>query len=328
MKHLTYTERLIIEKHYNKGASYSAIARLLCRSVSTIFTEVKRGLYTHLNSSTYEFVKRYSADIAQADADFRATAKGGDIKLGHNYAYAEEVSVKLQNGYAPDRIVGEKRRNGEWTVCTTTLYTYIDRGYIPGVTNSNLFFKSNKKKRKKKKVASRAPFGRTIEKRPSSVKLRALFGDWEMDTVVGKAKGKEQVLLVLTERKTRYELIYKLPDKTAKSVVDCLKRIHKTYGNIFRTLTVDNGCEFSDDRGIECALSTTLYYCHPYSSFERGSNENANRLIRRFLPKGTSFHNVTQADCDTIRDYINRMPRKILGYASASELFNMELKKF
>ena len=326
--HLTYTDRLVIERLYNSGCSYRAIAKRLNRSVSTIHREVKRGLYTRLNGETWEYFAAYSATIADDDAIYQASAKGTELKLGNNYAYANQVSTRIQNGESPDAIVGDLRRKGEWTVCTTTLYRYIDRGYIPGVTNKNLIVK-RRKKRKYEKIqrAARVPKGVSIEHRPKHINRRKSFGHWEMDLVIGKAEGTGQALLVLTERKTRFEIIVKLPDKTASSVVSALQKTIARYpSQTFKTITVDNGSEFSDYAAMK-QLVGEVYYCHPYCSSERGSNENANKLVRRFFPKGKSMKHRKQSDCDAAARFINGMHRKILGYRTAAELFAEELSK-
>ena len=151
-----------------------------------------------------------------------------------------------------------------------------------------------------------------------------------MDCVIGK-KGTKRVLLVLTERYTRNELIRLMKDKTAQSVVSALDGIEKQYGKklfskVFKTITVDNGSEFADCKGIERTYNnrgnrTKVYYCHPYTSCERGSNENQNRLIRRHYPKGTSFERVKPAEIQRVEEWINNYPRKIFNFHTSAELY-------
>jgi IS30 family transposase len=155
-----------------------------------------------------------------------------------------------------------------------------------------------------------------------------------MDTVVGR-RGTKKSLLVLTERVTRYELIFLLKQHTAENVVRAIDSLERRCGSrkfreIFRSITIDNGSEFADCNGIErsCLTGgkrTTCYYCHPYSSWERGSNENQNRMIRRHFPKGTNFDNVSQARIDRAIDWLNNYPRKILGWHTSSEMFGVFL---
>ncbi|MCI9293652.1 MAG: IS30 family transposase [Lawsonibacter sp.] len=148
----------------------------------------------------------------------------------------------------------------------------------------------------------------------------------------GADKGKCESVLVLTERLTRYEIILRVLSKTAQATVEALRQTLTQFPKgTFQTITVDNGSEFSDCEGMEQDVDgnkrLTVYYCHPYSSCERGSNERNNRIIRRFFHKGHSLRNITQTDCDFVADKINNMPRKILDYSTAQELFNQELSK-
>lgn len=325
-RRMTYTDRLIIEKLYKQKCSYRAIAGRIGFSVAAVYREVQRGLCEQLNGKTWETYLAYSATIADDDAIYQASAKGSAIKLGKHYDYAQMVADRIKAGEAPDAIVGDLRRRGEWTVSTPTLYRYIDQGYIPGITNKDLLCKSRMKKQGYRKVrAAKAPRGETIERRPSVIGHRSTFGHWEMDTVIGKAKGTGQTLLVLTERLTRFEIIIKLLNKTAYFVENALTKITAVFPKgTFKTFTVDNGCEFSNYGGLKQFVDE-VYYCHPYTSCERGSNENANRLIRRFFPKGQSLAHVTQRDCDAVADFINHMHRKILNYTTSADLFNAHL---
>lgn len=323
---MSWNDRMSIERLYNSGSTYRQIARALGFAPSSIHREIHRGLYDHLGAETTKRPRRYSAQLGQDYADQQATAKGPSIKLSKRYDYAAHVALCVQQGLSPDLIVGTLRKQGKWTVSTVTLYRYIDHGYIPGVTNKNLWLKSRRKKNIYKKVqkAARPPKGLSIERRPYLPRHEP--GHWEMDTVIGNSKGKRQAFLVMTERSTRYEIIVKLPDKSSRSVVHALDKIFPQFKpGTFKSITVDNGSEFQDCYAMEHTRTnkkrTTLYYCHPYSSFERGSNENANKLIRRFFPKGQSLYHVTQRECQTVQDWINNRPRKVLNYDTPAALF-------
>lgn len=323
-RRMTWIDRLEIEKLYNHGATYRAIADSVGFTVGAVYREIQRGLYDHLDGKTYTTLRRYSAKIADDDARYQATARCGVVKLGHNYAYADAVSQRIKGGESPDSIAGSLKASGEWTVSTPTLYRYIDAGYIPGVTNKDLRDKPNRKRAYRKLRASRAPAGTSIEKRPQEINDRKTFGHWEMDCVIGKSKGNGQALLVLTERLTRFEIIYKLATKTSASVNNLIEStLSKLPPKAIQSITVDNGSEFVS----ACALPLPVYYCHPFTSCERGSNENCNRLIRRYFPKGESMADRTQADADAAAQSINNMHRKILGYKTAQERFNEELAK-
>ncbi len=323
VKRMTWHTRLQIEKLYNSGSSYRQIAAKISFSVSAVYREVQRGLYDHLDGATWKLVKYYSAQIADDDAAWQATSHGRPIKLGKHYDYAHHVSARILAGESPDQIVGTLKRRGVWTVSTSTLYRYIDQGYIPDVTNKNLREKSRcKRSYHRVRKASRLAKGPCVEDRPEYISQRISPGHWEMDSVIGKAKGKAQSVLTLVERVHRYQIIIKLPDKSSSAVVRALSKLVLTYPKgTFQSITVDNGSEFQDYDGMK-ALVDEIYYCHPYSSFERGSNENANRIIRRFLPKGQSLRDRTQRDCDAVAAAMNRMHRKILGYATPKELFD------
>ena len=331
-KRMTWDDRLKIEALFNAKHTYRFIAEQTGFTPAAIHYEVKRGLYDHLEYRTYKVVKRYSAMIAHEDATYQATSKGQDIKLGNRHDYAREVSSRIRNGESPDIIVATKRRRGEWTVSTPTLYRYIEQGYIPDITSSDLREKPRRKRKYTKTVRNRPPKGTSIEKRPDSVNDRSVFGHWELDSIMGKKEGKRQSFLALTERKTRQEILLRVNEKTAAATVTALDSIIAKYPpNTFKTLTVDNGSEFQDCCGMEHDKQgnkrLTVYYCHPYTSCERGSNERNNRILRRYFPKGQSLNKYTQADCDKAAQHLNSIPRKILGYHSSQELFDIEIEK-
>lgn len=330
-RHLDWSDRLRIESLYNTGHSCLYIAKYLGFAPSSIYREVKHGLYEHLGAETTKRPWRYSAQIAQDYADYQATSKGSEIKLGKNYAYAKEVAAQIKQGVSIDTIVNVKKKKGQWTVSTTTLYRYVDLGYIPDVTNKLLPEKNHRKKRHPRTVkAAKAPKGLPIDRRPQDIDDRTAFGHWEFDSVIGNAKGQRQSILTLTERKTRYEIIFRAAAKTSAATVAALNKIIRQFPRgTFQTITVDNGSEFQDCRGMEHdpqgIKRLTVYYAHPYSSWERGTNERNNRIVRRYFPKGKSLAKVTQKQCDAVAASINAMPRKILDWHTAQELFEQEI---
>ena len=196
------------------------------------------------------------------------------------------------------------------------------------------------KKVKKNKSASRAPAGESIEQRPEEIDEREEFGHWEGDTVYsGKGKRKTtRALLTLTERKTRKEIIIAIPNRKAETVVKALDALERKLGArrfraIFKSITFDNGTEFAAAEGLERSCvnkrlpRTKVYFCHPYSSWERGTNENTNGMIRRRFPKGTNFAAVTNAQIAQAENWINNYPRKILGYKSSEIVFRECLRE-
>jgi IS30 family transposase len=307
--------------------------------VSTIYREIKRGVYTHTNSDLTE-EQRYSPDIAQDRYRENLKAKGPDLKIGNDQRLADYIEKKIaEDGYSPEAVLGEIKRDGlefDTTISKTTLYRYIDIGLFQTITNEDLPVKPRKKKKNKKvrKKQARANAGESIEKRPEEIDTREEFGHWEMDTVVGKRGESLHSLLVLTERKTREEIIFLLQEHTAEQVVGKIDILEAEWGDrfstVFKTITVDNGSEFADCTGLERSaleerIRTKLYYCHPYSSYERGSNEVQNRLVRRKIPKGTNFDDKTDEDIQEVEDWINNYPRGIFGYETSQMRFDKEI---
>lgn len=314
MKKITWIDRLYIEK-YQSILTKTQLAKDIGCCLKTIYNEFARGGYWHTDTYAVDHW-RYSADIAQRDYEYKQTAKGCPVKLGSRWDFVQFIETEIiDHKTSPYTALQRWKKQSNWSISLTTLYRYIDSGlYFPHLTNSHLPEKVVSKKRDYNKVrAARPPKGTSIEKRPEEINARRSWGHWEMDTVIGKAEGKGQAALVLTERLTNYELIFKLKDKTMKSVVSTLSKLSRRcdFPNIFKSITVDNGSEFQDCKGME-RLKTKVYYCHPYTSCERGRNERMNRMIRRFFPKGSDFSKIKQKDCTQVAVYLNNYERKSL----------------
>lgn len=333
-KHLSWNDRLRIEAGLKHGLKVQQIADEIGVHRNTVYNEIKRGRYIHRNSDWTE-EERYSPDIAQAAYQAHLSAKGPGLKIGNDYRLAEHIERRIvDDGYSPAAVLGEIKVKGlrfDTTICEATLYSYIKKGVFLNLESSDLPRGGRKKRSYKRvrKVAAKASAGDSIEKRPPEIMERATIGNWEMDCVVGK-KGTKETLLVLSERKARKEIIVKMKDKTADSVVAALDRLERKYGamfsKVFQTITVDNGAEFSDCERMERSCRrkgrrTKIYYCHPYSSYERGTNENINIMIRRWFPKGTDFGKITVKAIQAVEDWLNEYPRGILGFMSANDVF-------
>lgn len=330
MRHLSYLDRRKIEWCLNHGLSKRQIACELGCCLKTIYNELSRPnvWYPHTDSDGVDHM-RYSAERAQQDYDIKSTAKGYKPKIGNNWDFIKFIENQILNEKASPAVAlcrWEKYHN-EFRISVKTLYRYIDSGlYFPHLTNKNLPERPFRKNvynhvREIKRISK----GISIEKRPQEINDRVTFGHWEMDTVIGKRQGKNEVVLVLTERLTRYEIIVKLFDKTSNSVVRAFDKLQKQYDSkIFKSITVDNGSEFQDLYSLEHdshgRKRTQVFYCHAYASCERGSNERHNRIIRRFFKKGSSMANVNQRDCNTVSEWMNNYPRKILGWRTPAEL--------
>ena len=333
--HLSKTDRYKIEALLNQGHTKREIADELHVHISTIYREIKKGEYQRLNGATYEFYPAYSPDIAEERYQANLSAKGADLKIGNDHEFAAYIQNKIKyENRSPAAALADialEGRTFKTSVCVTTIYSYISKGVFASLTDSDLPDKPKRhRKAKENKKGSRPPRGESIEKRPEIIDNREEFGHWEMDTVVSSKKSKKR-LLVLTERMTRFELIELMKDGTTASVVAALDRLERRFGarrfqEMFKTITTDNGSEFADCAGMEASCErararTHIYYCHPYSAYERGSNEVGNRMIRRRLPKGTDFSKLTRRTVKEIEAWMNDYPRERLGWTTARRAF-------
>jgi len=339
-------ERYKIEMLLKERYKPKEIAKVLGRDRRTIEREIQRGKVTKKIENPYlsrnpkvpDYIEKtfYSAKVANENAEWMKTSKGRPLKMLKDKKLFKYIENKILNdNYAPDAVIGQLKRDKSSfsvMVCTKTVYNMIDRGDFYKITNQNLPIKRNKTHRRYKpisRVAKNNITGRSIEEREEKINRREEVGHWEMDLVVGSG---HSCLQVLTERKTRKELIFKIPNKAQeniKRILDMLeKKFKDSFKNIFKSITSDNGVEFLDQKGIEnsCLVKgqkrTICYYAHPYSSWERGSNENANRLIRRFIPKGSNIDKYSDKEIKEIEDWINNYPRKIFSYRTANQMYN------
>jgi len=326
-------ERYKIEGYLKIKMSAKEIAEELGRDRRTIEREIARGMTIQRD---YEYRERevYLADVGQRKHEEAASNKGRGLKIGHDHKLAEHIENKIKNEkYSPDAVIGEIKAKGlefETTICTKTLYNYIDTGIFLNISNKDLPVKREGKKRgykRVRKVALHNTKGRSIEERSEEIENREEYGHWEMDCVEGSGKG---CLLVMTERKSRKELIFKLPAKSQSSVQAVLNRLERKhkgrFKEIFRSITMDNGSEFLAMESLERSClkpgkrRTTCYYAHPYSAYERGSNETANKLIRRFVPKGFNIDKLSDRDVMRIERWMNNYPHRIFGYKTANDM--------
>ena len=338
-KQLTERDRYQIEAYFKVGKPPGEIARIMGRSKRTIEREQKAGLTEQLCPATAGIKAHgdlqiqwvYCADAAQRHHEENSARKGRPLKIGHDHKLAKHIEVGIKkHKRSPGAILGEIERIGlEFSthICVKTLYNYIDQGLFAEVSNSDLPYKkkSNTSQQKKRSVALNNTEGKSIEERPKEVNERRAFGHWEIDLIVGKA-GTKPAVMSLVERVTRKVLYVLIKNKTQKEVIQALRRIQRRicgdFSQVIKSITADNGVEFLDAAGMKrAAKCDEVYYAHPYSSWERGSNENANRMLRRFMPKGTDFRTVTPKELRYIEDWVNNYPRKIFGYRSANDMY-------
>lgn len=206
---------------------------------------------------------------------------------------------------------------------------YITKRVFLHLTNKDLWEKGKNKKQKHQPVRRIAhPRLPGISERPEAVNQREDSGHWEIDLIVGKAKSRP-VLLTMIERKKREPMIFKLPDRQAASVRTIFDKLERKLGkkkfrDTFKTITTDNGSEFLEYeelvRSIYGGKRFDIYYCHSYSAWEKGSNENMNRMLRRWFPKGTDFSNVSKKEIAEFQNWLYHYPRKVLDWKSPAEL--------
>jgi len=330
-------DRYYIEKCLRKKIKVSEIARDLGFSRQAVYAEIAKGLTEQLDSKTLEKKTVYFSDVSQRRHREAMKRTGRKPKISScDEALAGVLRLIQRKRYSPEAAF---RLAGYCGICLKTFYNYVHAGYFPSFSVSDLpYARAHKKKQEKKTVARpRRNGGKSIEERPEAVKGRVSFGHWEMDTVYS-AQGCRTCLLVLSERKGRHELVFRIKDRTAGSVVRILNRLERRMGAprfraMFRSITVDNGSEFADWQGMEKSClnkgkRTELYFCHPYCSGERGTNENINRMIRRWIPKGDDISLYSPAEIRRLQDWVNSYPRKIFGGLSSDEYIRLAAPSF
>jgi IS30 family transposase len=340
-KQISEKERYKIEVLYQSGVTPTEIGKSLSpqRDRRTIERELAIGMVEQKrqNPSNNKYAAMYivemvyKADTAQARRNEKASNKGRGLKIGHDHKLAEHIENKIKNEkWSPDVVLERIKEQGlkfDTTICTKTLYNYIDKEIFANVSNKDLWVKKNGKKRNYKKVRTVAlnnTNGKSIDERPEGANERTEKGHWEIDLVVGK-QGTKKVILTLVERVTRKSLYVLVKNKTQKEVIAAIRRARRKVGgnfdDVFKSITADNGSEFLDSEAIKKAAKCgEVYYAHPYSSWERGSNENGNRILRRFVPKGMDISKLTVSELQRIEDWVNNYPRKIHGYKTANEM--------
>lgn len=336
-KHLTYNDRLKIDTLIRFGHKVKEIAKEIGCSQNTIYNELKRGRYMHRNSDWTE-EDRYNPEEAERKYREHLKEKGRGLKIGNDMKfikYAEKMI--LEEKFSPAAILMKIKAEGlefDTSICVTTFYNYIREGVFLNVELADCPMPRKNKVGRKRKVQKRASSGTSIEKRPVEIEKREEVGHWEMDSVVGPQGKSKEALLVLSERKTRMEIIEPLKNHSSAEVIKALDRLERKLGEkgfreTFKSITVDNGTEFSDWEGIERSRRnkkrrTKVYYCHPYCSSERGTNENQNKLIRRHVPKGVAFDTITRKEVKKIQGWMNNYPRALFDGKTAQDIMELE----
>lgn len=340
-RHLKWYERLIIENMLIKKFKVKDIANVINCSVATIYNEKQRATYIYTDSNLQEHV-RYCPDEAQRIYDRNLRKKGSLSKLEKDTRIRDMIEDLIKSKkYSPAACLMYLKRENLFNEVEikspNTIYRGIRTNKFDSLSLVDLPDREHRRKKSKVRIKKEPrKKEKSIETRPEEINDRNDFGHWEMDTVFGK-KARGKVIVVLTERKTRAEIIgelkYCTPNEIRKFLNRTEKIFHSSFYRIFKTITCDNGVEFSNINCIEKALyrkgnRTKLYYCHPYTPSERGSNENQNKLIRRFFGKGKDFNKiVTKKKIKACQKWIMEYPRKLFDGKSSAEKLFAELKK-
>lgn len=307
---LTSGERYMISALRAQRHNQSEIARALGRHRSTISREVRRNTTTHDG--------RYRAAKAIEKASGRRSRSRRNQRFGpRDY---EVVGAFLRQQWSPEQISGRLQYEGTLQISHETIYRHV---WLDKMNGGDLYthLRGARKQRRKRYGAydsrGRLAGKRHISERPKSADTRSRFGHWEIDTVIGS--GDQHCIVTLVERKTGFSLIGKLKARTKEEATARTIKLIEEHDHRFRTITADNGTEFHGYKDVELAVDVKFYFATPHHSWERGTNENTNGLIRQYLPKLHSMKEVTQQKCNAIANQLNDRPRKRLGYQTPRE---------
>ena len=338
-KHLTKDDRCKIEALVNqkdengkRKFNNTYIANYLGVHKSTISRELRKRIKSKIMIRTGHIKnKPYNATDAQNDYMFKRALSKGEYVLRKYPKMAKYIEDKIKiDKWSPDVIIGYMEKHnifnqeGFTHITMQTIYNAIRYHIIDVKIEDTRRMKYNPKyEYHEEKNVSENKLPYSIDNRPDEIEKRLTFGNFELDTVLGKKEGQHECLMTLTERKTRFEMIFKLKYKTADEVVNKFNQIKdfmkSNYNKIFKSLTTDNGTEFSKFLEIIKDTKTQIYFCHPYCSGEKGTNEKSNSMIRYFIPKGSLIENYSYEDINDIAYWMNNYPRKILDYKTPLE---------
>lgn len=309
-KQLTREQRYMIFRLKQENFSNRRIAGLIKVHYSTVYRELSRNIHPTIKAY------RPAAAHTQATAR-RKTCRKPTILTRKNRGI---IAGKLKKHWSPEQISGWLKRHDILNISHQTIYNYINKNREQG----GVLYKNLRRKSRYRKRRSKSP-GITdrifIDERPDAAKRKTRIGDWEVDTIISRSH--HDVLVSMVERYSKFTLISKAESKHAYHVSRTIRNMFRRYDrNKILTITSDNGTEFAQHKLISKWLNADYYFCHPYSSWERGLNENTNGLIRQYVPKGTSFSHLQKWDLIHIRDKLNHRPRKSLSYLTPYEVFH------
>ena len=307
-KQLTREQRYQIYALMKVGLYQTKIAEIVGVHKSTISREMKRnrGLRGYRPKQAHHFAEMR-----------RAKAVKSRISQ-HTWTLVKRL---LREDWSPEQISAWLAGECQITVSHESIYQFILQDKTQG---GDLYQHLRCKKQRRKRYGSTTHRGQlvnrvSIDQRPAIVDTRSRIGDWELDTIIGK--GHKQALVSITERKSRLTLVAKVKHKSAALVSQSIKRLLGPIASKVFTLTSDNGKEFARHQEIAAALQANFYFAHPYSSWERGLNENTNGLIRQYFPKKHDFSTITDKDISMVMNKLNNRPRKCLAFKTPNQVF-------
>jgi IS30 family transposase len=308
--HLSQNERYQIFALMKAGLNQTQVALTLGRSKSTISREIER------NSG----LKGYRPKQATLKSEVRALGSRNAKKVSVDTLKSAFDLVRQE--WSPEQIAGTMNISHE------TVYRHV---YADKDCGGKLFMHLRSQKKRRKRYASgrqrrgQIPNRRSIHERPAVVDLRLEVGHWEGDTVIG-ARHK-QAIVTLVERKSGYAKLFKVQNKTAELVSAAMIESLKPFDGLVDTITLDNGKEFADHQRVDLELGSTIYFADPFASWQRGTNENFNGLLRQYIPKDRPLSTVTQEELKMIENKLNHRPRKRLGFKTPHEVFHESLNR-
>lgn len=321
-KQLEQSERNRIFQLKKKGRTNSEIAKKLGRDKSTISRELRRNIHQRLG--------QYLPDTAERKANKRRERGRKERYVEKEWALQKKIIVRLKRGWSPDLIAGRLKRTKRSWLNQESIYQFI---YSLAGRKQNLrqYLRRTHRIRRKKngrrhQKESRIPNRVDIAKRPKSVEKRRQFGHWEGDNVVYNRHKRS--LSTTVERKTRKVMIFRPRNQTAKAKAKLtIRRYRNLPQRARRTMTYDNGLEAAAHETVTAAIGMKFYFAKTYSSWQRGTNENRNGLVRFYLPKTIDLDTVTAAQIKQVENKINNRPMKCLAYQTPNEAFASEMNK-
>jgi len=309
---LTQEQRYQISALLKTEHSQNEIAIVLGVNKSTISRELRRncGMRGYRPKQAHRLAMKRRRDAVQNRIPVESWAW---------------IDDKLRQDWSPEQISGWLKKNTDTAVSHEWIYQHI---YMDKRSGGDLHKHLRCQKKRRKRVGNydrrgKIPNQVSIELRPEIVAQRERIGDWEADTII--SAGKQGAIVTLVERKSRFTLLQQVARRTAAAVEDAILDMLRPYQSVTHTITFDNGKEFANHQAIAHKLQADMFFAHPYASWERGTNENTNGLIRQYFPKGSNFLSITNDQISFVKERLNDRPRKCLDFQSPTMVFSQSL---